>query len=329
MSAAIDFLQEIGKRFCRSISTGKQQDVNAPLLTRAEILDLSYRTEALDRGGAHPYEVAHRQYGDARSVYRGFGMDYEESRPYQSGDDFRFMNWRLSARSGELYMKVFREERQPSVFILMDRRTSMRFGTQRRLKVTQAARVASLLAFSAQNHNTPVGGVLLEDDQLKWIPEFYHNSGAFTFINAACKACPPYPPSATKDTATENAAHVIRLLHNMLVQGSIVYLIGDFHDIDREIQPALLQLACEHHVYAIRIVDEAEINLPRAGELNFIDDAGGMYRIDTSSTQTLHAYRDMAKKQRDEQARIFAAADINCIDIHSDEDAIERYVPVP
>jgi uncharacterized protein (DUF58 family) len=328
MSAAINFLHNIGKRFYRSIYTGKQQDVNAPLLTREEILDLSYRAEALDREGEHHYEVAHRQYGDARSVYRGFGMDYEESRPYQSGDDFRFMNWRLSARSGELYMKVFREERQPSVFILMDRRASMRFGTQQRLKVTQAARVASLLAFSAQNHNTPVGGVLLEEEQLTWVPEFYHNSGAFTFINAACKACPPLPPTANKETTTENTTHVIRLLHNMLVQGSIVYLIGDFHDINRESQPALLQLACEHRVYAIRILDEAEINLPRAGELDFIDDVTGMHKIDTSNTQTLHAYRDMAKRQRDDQNRVFAAADISCIDIHSDEDAIERHVPV-
>jgi hypothetical protein len=329
MSAAIDFLHNIGKRFCRSIYTGKQQDVNAPLLTREEILDLSYRAEAIDRESEHHYEVAHRQYGDARSVYRGFGMDYEESRPYQSGDDFRFMNWRLSARTGEFHMKVFREERQPSVFIVMDRRAEMRFGTQRRLKVTQAARVASLLAFTAQKQNTPVGGVLLEEDQLKWIPEFYNNSGAFTFINAACKACPPLWPSTTEDTSTQNTTHVIRLLHNMLVQGSIVYLIGDFHDIDRESQPALLQLACEHRVYAIRIIDEAEINLPQAGELDFIDDSSGMHRIDTSNTQCQHTYQKMAQERRDEQNRIFAAADITCIDIHSDEDGIERYVPVP
>lgn len=324
MSVAIDSLYNIGKRLRRSIYTGKQQDIDAPLLTREEILDLSYRAEALDREGEHRHEVAHRQYGDARSVYRGFGMDYEESRPYQSGDDFRFMNWRLSARSGQLYMKVFREERQPSVFILMDRRASMRFGTQRRLKVTQAARVASLLALAAQNHNTPVGGVLLEEKQLQWVPEFANNAGAFPFINAACKACPPLPAIA----GSQNTTHVIRLLQTMLVKGSIVYLIGDFHDINRESQPALLQLACEHRVYAIRIIDEAEINLPRAGELEFSDDAGGVHRLDTSHAQTLRSYHELAQRQRDEQAGIFAAADIPCIDMHSDEEAIERYVPV-
>lgn len=323
MSAAVEFLYGIGQRFCRSVYSGKYNDVNAPLLTREEILDLSYRAEALDKEGEHHYEVAHRQYGDARSVYRGFGMDYEESRPYQSGDDFRFMNWRLSARTGELHMKVFREERQPSVFILLDRRSSMRFGTQQRLKVTQAARVASLLAFAAQNHNTPVGGVLLEEE-LEWVADFHNDSGAFSFINAAKKSCPPLTTPAN----TQNITHVIRLLHSMLVKGSVVYLISDFHDIDRESQPALLQLACEHRVYAMRILDEAEINLPRAGELNFIVDTDGAHRIDTNNAQTLQSYNELAENRRNEQNRIFASADINCIDIHSDEDAIERYVPV-
>lgn len=324
MSTAIDFLHDIGRRFNRRLHSGTQQDVNAPLLTREEILDLSYRAECLDRAGEHHHEVAHRQYGDARSVYRGFGMDYEESRPYQSGDDFRFMNWRLSARTGEMYMKVFREERQPSIFILMDRGASMRFGTGQRLKVTQAARVATLLAFRAQNHNTPVGGVLV-DTSLQWLPELTTNAGAFPFINAACSACPPLdeiPP-------VQNTTHVIRLLHSMLVQGSIVYLVGDFHDIDRESQPALLQLACEHRVYAIRIIDEAEINLPQAGELNLIDNTGDAHHVNSSNPQTRHHYREMAEQQRSEQGRVFAAADIPCVDIHSDEEAIERYVPMP
>lgn len=324
MSAAIDFLHDIGRRFSRRLHRGTQHDVNTPLLTREAILDLSYRAESLDRAGEHQHEVAHRQYGDARSVYRGFGMDYEESRPYQGGDDFRFMNWRLSARTGEMHMKVFREERQPSVFILMDRRASMRFGTGQRLKVTQAARVATLLAFRAQNHNTPVGGVLL-NESLQWLPDLANNAGAFPFINAACKACPPLD----ENSHTQDTTHVIRLLHNMLVQGSIVYLVGDFRDIDRESQPALLQLACEHRVYAIRIFDEAEINLPQAGELSLIGDAGDTLRINSSNRQTRHHYREMAERQRREQDRVFAAADIPCIDIHSDEEAIERYVPMP
>ena len=322
MSAAINFLNGIGKRLYRSLNIGKQQDVNAPLLNREEILDLSYRAEALDKKSEHYYEVAHRQYGDARSVYRGFGMDYEESRPYQSGDDFRFMNWRLSARTGELHMKVFREERQPSVFILMDRRASMRFGTQGRLKVTQAARIASLLAFSAQNHNTPVGGVLLEE-QPTWIAEFHNNTGAFTFINAANQACPPLDD----ETIEQSTTHIIKLLHGMLVQGSIVYLIGDFHDISQESHSGLLQLACEHRVYAIRIIDEAEINLPKSGELEFVDN--NIQRIDTENKKTRDTYHNLVERKRQEQEKIFASADITCIDIHSNEDAIERYVPVP
>ena len=80
---------------------------------------------------------------------------------------------------------------------------------------------------------------------------------------------------------------------------------------------------------AIRIIDEAEVDLPITGELDFIDTSNGLYRIDTSNPQNRQVYREMAKQQRDELDKIFAASGIGCVDIHSNETAIERYVPIP
>ena len=85
--------------------------------------------------------------------------------PTIAGDELRFMNWRATARTGEPHMKVFREERMPAVFIVVDRRQSMRFGTRKRLKVTQAVRAAAVTAFFARLRNAPVAGVLLEYTQ--------------------------------------------------------------------------------------------------------------------------------------------------------------------
>ena len=138
-----------------------------PLLNNNEILELLLRVKNNKKSRSHKYDISFRKIGDVRSTYRGHGIDYEESRLYQSGDDPRYMNWQLSARTGQHYMKVFREERQPGIFILIDRRNSMRFGTQQRLKVTQAVRAAAIAAFSAQENNFSIGGVIL-DDEIEW-----------------------------------------------------------------------------------------------------------------------------------------------------------------
>ena len=118
MALAQTFLQSLGNYLRHGRWPAHNHSIQQPLLTRAEILEIRTRLAQLQEQSQHTHEVAHRLYGDAQSVYRGYGLDYEESRPYQRGDELRFMNWRLSARTGELYMKVFREERHPSVFVL-------------------------------------------------------------------------------------------------------------------------------------------------------------------------------------------------------------------
>lgn len=324
MSAAPKLLQAIHHTLRHLVFHATEQTTHAPLLSPADITALSYLAENPTPAEEHQHEVAHRQYGDARSVYRGFGLDYEESRPYQAGDDLRFMNWRLSARSGELFMKVFREERKPSVFILLDRSSSMRFGSQRRLKVTQAARVATLIALRAQHQNTPVSGVILNPDP-HWIQESRSGADAWAFIHAAKTPCPPIDEAGT----APGPAHIIRLLHGMLVQGSVVYLISDFHDYSAAEQPALLQLATQHRVCAIRITDAAEQQLPAAGQLNFsTGEDQPVQSIDTSQARTQMEYRQAYAEHRRRQEGLFNGADIPCLDLGSDDDDIAQHLPM-
>ena len=297
--------------------------VHAPLLDQAAVLDLLYRVEAIRSAAEYPREVAHRTVGAARAVYRGYGMDYEESRPYQAGDELRFMNWRLTARTGTPYMKVFREERRPGVFILIDQRAAMRFGTRVRLKVAQAARVAAVAAFSAQRYNAPVGGVLLAESP-HWIPDAHGERGAFNLVNAARAPCPPTPPVAEADLG-----HVLKLMQALLVRGTCVYLISDFADLTEACRSALLQLATEHQVYAVHILDPAELRLPRAGTLRM--HSGGHdsdQSCDTADASTRLRYETAAAAHVAACARLFTSLDIRYARVMTDLEAIEKAVPL-
>jgi uncharacterized protein (DUF58 family) len=272
-----------------------------------------------DSGQSRPKEVQHRLVGDTRSVYRGSGLDFEESRPYQAGDDLRYMNWRLTARTGEPYMKIFREERQPSAFILVDRRSAMRFGTRKRLKVTQAVCTASLIAFLAMQRGAMIGGVLLEPE-LKWCEEQGGENSAFDFIHTAAAPCPP-------ETATQSEpalGQVLKLMQAQLTPGTSIVLISDFIDLEQTDLPVLLHLALEHQVEAVQITDPAELNLPDAGNLQ-IEAMGGdsMLAIDSSANAVRQAYKGAADEHYARHKRIFSAAGIALRQISTDADAAD------
>ena len=263
-----------------------------PLLNNNEILDILLRVQNNKKSRSHQYDISFRKIGDVRSIYRGHGMDYEESRLYQPGDDPRYMNWQLSARTGQHYMKVFREERQPGIFILIDRRNSMRFGTQHRLKITQAVRAAAITAFSAQEDNFSIGGVIL-DDEVEWFKENQNKQAVFDFIHKA--ACPAPPVSTQTENKQPNIAHVLRILNEILTTGSIIYLISDFSDLEESSQPSLLQLSSSHDVQAIQITDPAELVLPLAGSISLKETTNNKYiDIDTNSKLEQDNYKSRA-----------------------------------
>lgn len=239
--------------------------IKAPLLSDKEILALLNNSQQ-KKINKHLPDVAYRQAGDRRSIHRGYGIDYEESRRYQTGDDPRYMNWQLSARTGHHFMKVFREEKQAGVFIVIDKSLTMRFGTKKRLKVTQAVRAAAIAAFSALHNNLSVSGLIIEQ-QLKWFTETQNKQRIFNFIQQAAKAPSPVYEAHIKQ---EHSLHqVLKLLNEVLCNksGSIIYLISDFHSLDDKCQPVLLQMAGKHHLNAIKVTDIAEIKMPNVGQI--------------------------------------------------------------
>jgi len=267
----------------------------------------------------HKYEIEHRQYGDIRSVYRGYGLDYEESRPYQTGDEMRFMNWRLSARSNQLYMKVFREERRPSVFMLLDRRQSMRFGSQTRLKVCQATRIATYLSFIAKKQSSPIAGVVL-NEVAEWIPESHGETAIYNLLLHSNQACPPL----NNENNEVSLNHTLRLLLNMLVRGSVIYLISDFHDLDAESHPLLLQLSEEHKLTAIHVSDSIERNLPLMSGINIYNpDTQQDIYFDSQNNKIKYQYQQRAISHFSNIKTMLSQYNINYIEIDTELDSID------
>lgn len=244
---------------------GEADATHKALMDGKELQQLASHAQSLpdslfmfDRQAAHPL------IGEIPSFYRGQGFEFEENRSYQAGDEQRMINWRLYARTGDLYTKVFREERRSQVFLLMDRRAAMRFGTRRQLKVTLAARISACYLYQALHQALPVGGMLL-NQTVEWFDPAIGEFASQHFLQAMNQSCPPLD----FEQAQPNLEEALQLLFYRLPAGSFLLLVSDFLDLDPETaMPLLHQLASRHVLQAIQILDPVEHRLPISG--NFL-----------------------------------------------------------
>jgi uncharacterized protein (DUF58 family) len=316
LSVAAGHLQRCFSRGTRPLHSRPQL---APLLSAPELLQLRQRAHGYRPALAMQHDVAHSMRGDQRSVFRGQGLDYEESRPYQPGDDVRCMDWRTTARLNTPYIKVFREERRPGLFLLIDRRCSMRFGTRRRLKASQAVRAAALLAFAARHRNEPVSGLILEHPP-RWIWAGHDPLAAENLINSAAGICPPCRTQEREPLLPET----LKLLQTMLIRGSRVYLLSDFFDLDDQARTVLLQLASEHQLAACHIIDPAELSLPAAGQLEISNPGQPTFEIDSASPPLRQAYAAQADTFVEQRKQRFTRLGLDYIRLMTTDDAIEN-----
>lgn len=256
-------------RLARSARTGLVgAGTHSPLLDAERLRQLALAAQTLpcrlarfERAPAQPL------LGEVLSAQRGRGYEFEENRPYQPGDETRALNWRLYARAGQLFTKVFTEERRPEVCLLVDRRAPMRFATRGQLKAALAAEQAVILIHQARHQALAVGGLIL-DEQARWLPPAFGDGAARALIDALAAPCPPQP--FDRPQVTLSAA-----LHGLLPRlagGAHLALFSDFADFDPATDAGTLQaLATRHTVQATQILDPVELALPTHGEC-LIDD---------------------------------------------------------
>jgi uncharacterized protein (DUF58 family) len=209
-------------------------------------------------------EVQYLLLGERQSAFAGRGYEFAENLLYRAGDEARFINWRVLARTGQLYRKSFYEERRPPVWLLVDRGASMRFGTRTRLKVAQAAQLALLHLFVAQRLSLRIGAVLL-DAQPHWFAPSQDRNTQQALIKQLCAGCAPLPETSSSGTLRT----VLQQCQVQLAPGCIVILYSDFHELQASDMPLLHALAQRHSVYARHIIDVSEQALPTHGEYQF------------------------------------------------------------
>lgn len=208
-------------------------------------------------------KISHsRVQGRAHAKFRGKGMDYFETRPYVDGDDARNIDWRVTARMGELHSKVYIEERDRPILLVVDFSPSLYFGTRKALKSVVASRLAALLAWHASHRGDRVGGMLFTPAGEHDIRPGRANRAVLPLLNALVQASLLHR-QATGDNllerALEHASHVAR-------PGSQILLISDFYQVGESLRQPLSRLAAHSDVISFFISDPIERNLPT--ELN-------------------------------------------------------------
>lgn len=248
--------------------------------------------------------------GEYHSVFKGRGMAFSEVREYQLGDDVRTIDWNVTARFDHPFVKVFEEERELTVMLLVDMSGSLFFGSQGQLKRDIAVELSAILAFSAMKNNDKVGAILFSDQIEKFVPPRKGRSHALRIVRELISFEPKRPHTSLR-TALE-------YLNHMLKKRSIVFLISDF--IDSGYETALRIAGKRHDLIGIVLLDPREHEVPRVGLITFRDAETGAQRwIDTSDPRVVAAYRIYRRSTEAAHRSMFIKAKLDGIEVRLDQ----------
>ena len=248
--------------------------------------------------------------GESRSVFRGQGMEFAEVRQYEHGDDFRAIDWNVSARLGHPFVKTFIEEREITLLLVVDQSGSTHFGTPRS-KAAIAVEVASILALAAATTNDRVGALLFAEQVERVIPPGKGRRHALRVIRDLVA----FAPGGRRT----DLAGALRYATGLLKHRSIVVVLSDF--LARGWDQPLRQLAVRHDVVAVAVDDPRETDLPDAGWIELEDaETGARLVVDTGERQVRGRFRALAEKRREERNRAFAAAGVDQVQITTHTD---------
>ena len=246
--------------------------------------------------------------GQYHSIFKGRGIEFDEVREYQPGDEIRTIDWNVTARTGSPHVKKFVEERQLTVMLLLDMSASSAFGSVNCLKGQLAAEICSLLAFSAIKNNDRVGLIAFTDKIEKFIPP---RKGISHVLRVIREALYFKPESKGTDIPT-----AIEYLNRVTTRRSVTFIISDFYD--KEFKKPLSVANKRHDVVAITITDPLELELPAVGIVKLYDaETGKEFLVDTSSQSVRKQYKRKARKRFIERRELFNSIDVDSVDIRT------------
>jgi len=252
--------------------------------------------------------------GQYHSAFKGRGIEFEEVRQYQIGDDIRTIDWNVTARCGQPFVKVFREERELTVMLLVDMSRSHLFGTAGQLKRELTAEVCATLAFSAIRNNDKVGLICFTDRIERFVPAKKGTRHVLRVIRELLYL----EPSGTGTNIEAAVEH----LNRVTTRRAVVFLVSDFQAADYE--RSLSVAKRRHDLIPITITDPREMELPDVRFVELHDaETGQTLVVDTSNLRLRTEYRTRALKAAEDRKRLFRSMDADCIDVVTGESFVE------
>lgn len=231
--------------------------------------------------------------GEYHSTFKGRGMTFAEVRQYQYGDDVRNIDWNVTARYNEPHVKIFEEERELTMMLIVDVSGSKEFGTYQQFKSDFVTEIAATLAFSATQNNDKIGLILFSDTIELFIPPKKGRSHVLRIIRELLE----FRPKNTKTNITE----ALKFLSNVLKKKAIVFILSDFMDAS-EYSQTLKIASGKHDITGIRIYDKNEIEIPNLGLVQMIDQESGENRLVNTNSKRV---RDLFAKNQHETVEYF------------------------
>jgi uncharacterized protein (DUF58 family) len=252
--------------------------------------------------------------GQWNSAFKGRGIEFEEVRPYQIGDDVRAIDWNVTARHGRAFVKLFREEREMAVMLLVDMSASQSLGTHYQTKRELVTELSATIAFSAIKNNDKVGLTLFTDGIEKHVPARKGSRHVLRILRELLY-CEPIGQGTSLRKALEH-------LNRTASRRTVVFIVSDFQDAGYE--RALKIARRKHDLIPIVVADEREFKMPAIGLVRLRDaETGKMVALDTFSKANRRAYEELKRKQAAERDALFRKLQLDPIHIYTGEDFVE------
>lgn len=255
--------------------------------------------------------------GEYHSVFKGRGMEFSEVREYQFGDDIRNIDWNVTARFGHPYVKIFEEERELTVIMMVDLSGSLAFGSKEKTKQRIAAEVSAILSFSALKNNDKVGLLLFTDKIEKFVPPRKGRKHVLRIVREVLS----FKPEGNKT----NLRAALEYLNKAVKKRSIVFLLSDF--IDDGFEKILRVVSKKHDLIGIVLEDRREKEIPQLGLIKVIDSETETEKwIDTSSMHFRNEFVVRTKQLYEKRKYIFRSNKIDSVNIQTGENYIKPLV---
>lgn len=255
--------------------------------------------------------------GQYHSVFKGRGMDFDEVREYQPGDEVRRIDWNVTARTGVAHIKKYVEERELTIMLLVDASASGATGSVERSKRELAAELTAVLGFSAIRNNDKVGLLLFAEGAEKFVRPGKGRTHVLQLISHVLS----YQPGSRGTDITSALQHI----NKAVSRRSVIFLISDF--LDEGFERALRVTSRKHDVIAVPVTDATEVALPNVGWIVFEDaETGEQVELDTADPKVRASFAEAAQQRREYLRRLFRRSGVDSVEVQTDRPYLQAFM---